>query len=382
MERQPAMRSAYLHTTPSDQVPWWWKEIRLDRNLCDFDYIPMKFRGKRSKQITALEVPLYLLKLLKDLLALRRKYDYIYTGECDFNGLGIALWQSLFFMRRPRHVMLMFIMREKTTSLPSRLKYALMTFMFRSVYRVICSSRSEGEYYREMFGWDASKVQFVPLPTSPECVEDNDARLDEDYVIAAGRVFRDYPTAIEAVKDTPFKLIIVGGEGVSREFGDGGQIQVLEEIPQEHFMRLVRRAAAVIVPLKDKRISTGQTVICQAMAMGKLVIATRTAGTEDYIDHMVDGVLVPPGDVDELRRAIRAAGDESLRREIGANARNRMARGHMPHHYSAGIRRAVLQPIPTSCEPSKRQAGAPSPALRRDEGAGEPALAAHEMDET
>ncbi len=75
----------------------------------------------------------YLLKLLKELVALRRKYDYIYTTECDLNGLGIALWQSLFLMRRPRHVILQFIMREKTRSFGSRLKCALMTFMFRFV---------------------------------------------------------------------------------------------------------------------------------------------------------------------------------------------------------------------------------------------------------
>jgi glycosyltransferase involved in cell wall biosynthesis len=337
------VRSAFLHTTPSDQLPWWWEDIRLDRQLCDIDYLPLKFRGKRSKQITTLELPLYLFKLLRELFRLR-KYDYVFTGECDLNSLGIALWQSLFLMRRPRHVILQFIMREKTPQVSSRLKYALMTFMFRSVYRVVCSSRTEAEYYRQVFGWDADKAQFVPLLTSPRCVEHGDAKDDERYVVAAGRVFRDYPTVIEAVRGTPFKLIIIGGAGVSREIAAGDQVEVLEEIPNDEFVKLLRRATAVVVPLVDKRISTGQTVVLQAMAMGKLVIATRTAGTEDYIDHMVDGLLVAPGDVEEMRRAIDAAGDAELRAKLGSNARDRMSKGHMPHHYSAGIRRAVLRP--------------------------------------
>ena len=123
-------------------------------------------------------------------------------------------------------------------------------------------------------------------------------------------------------KGTPFKLIIVGGAGVRREFAGDDQVQVLEEIPNDEFMAVVRRAAAVVVPLMDRRISAGQTVVLQAMAMGKLVIATNTAGTEDYIDHMVDGVLVPPGDVEEMRRAIGAAASGSFAsaRECGPRA--------------------------------------------------------------
>ena len=38
--------------------------------------------------------------------------------------------------------------------------------------------------------------------------------------MAAGRVFRDYPTAIQAVKGTPLKLVIVGGAGVTRQLHD------------------------------------------------------------------------------------------------------------------------------------------------------------------
>ena len=141
-----ASRSAVVRLTPSDQLPWWWDEIRRDRRLCDLDWVALQFKGKHSKEVSSLELPLLLLKLLKELIVLRRKYDCIYTVECDFSGLGIAFWQSLLFMKRPRHVILQFIMREKTRRWSSRLKYALMRFMFRSVHRVVCSSRAEAQY--------------------------------------------------------------------------------------------------------------------------------------------------------------------------------------------------------------------------------------------
>src|SRR5688500_668334 len=136
--KRPSTRAAVIHITPSDESPWWWDYVHRDPELCQMDYVRLKFRGKKTKQITVLEQPFFMLWLLKELLGMRRKYDYVFTVECDFAGLGIAFWQSLLLMKRPRHVILQFIMREKTARLTSRLKYALMSFMFRSVHQVIC----------------------------------------------------------------------------------------------------------------------------------------------------------------------------------------------------------------------------------------------------
>jgi hypothetical protein len=58
---------------------------------------------------------------------------------------------------------------------------------------------------------------------------------------------------------------------------------------------------------------------------------------------MVDGLLVAPNNVAELRDAIRAAADPVLRERLGRAASQRIAKFHMPHHYSARIRRALLR---------------------------------------
>ena len=181
----------------------------------------------------------------------------------------------------------------------------------------------------------------MPFFTSHTFLDDPDPGANGDYLLAAGRVFRDYRTAIDAVRGTSFRLIIAGAVGVARGFQGDEQVEVLEEVPLERFVRLIRDAAAVVVPLVDGKISAGQTVLLQAMAMGKLVIATRTAGTEDYVEHMVDGVLVAPGSVEEMRRAMCAAADHELRRTLGGGARRRVERRHLAHHYSAGIRRLI-----------------------------------------
>jgi glycosyltransferase involved in cell wall biosynthesis len=67
----------------------------------------------------------------------------------------------------------------------------------------------------------------------------------------------------------------------------------------------------------------GVTVVLEAMAMGKAVVATAARGWADVIEDGVDGLLVPPGDPRALRAALtRVLEDESLRARLGRAARN------------------------------------------------------------
>lgn len=326
---------------PFHDKPWWWKHLEADHGLCPLHYERLVYRGKNSQSIKTVELPVVMLKILWKLIGWRRRYACVFTFECDLVGFCIAFWQSITGMRRPRHVILQFIMREKQSTVRSRAKYALMRFLFSSVYRVVVSSRAEVDYYRHVFGWPEGKAVFVPFHTAPELLV-RDGMPEEDYILAAGRTFRDYETLLKAVAGTDLKLVIVGGSGAAAELGSQVNVRVLENIPQIELDMLMRKAQAIVVPLQDRAISIGQSVVLHAMGIGKPVIATRTAGTIDYIDDMVDGILVPPGDSDALRDALKNLEDVSLRRTLGDAARNRVATSGLPHHYSAAVRAAVF----------------------------------------
>jgi glycosyltransferase involved in cell wall biosynthesis len=75
--------------------------------------------------------------------------------------------------------------------------------------------------------------------------------------------------------------------------------------------------------------------VMEAMACGLPVICSRIGGTEDMIDHLVDGWLVHQQDEDELFEAITTlAQDEDLRKKIGKGARDRAMR-HFDHRKNA-----------------------------------------------
>src|SRR5262249_42278583 len=66
----------------------------------------------------------------------------------------------------------------------------------------------------------------------------------------------------------------------------------------------------------------GVTTILEAMAMGKAVVCTRTAGQTDVIVDGETGVYVPPGDVAALGAAIeRLLADPTQAAPLRANGR-------------------------------------------------------------
>lgn len=114
------------------------------------------------------------------------------------------------------------------------------------------------------------------------------------------------------------------------------------DMPPPVLMKLMARAFAVVVPLEPRKIWVGQSVLVYAMTLGKPVIATRVNGTEDYIEHMKTGILVPPQDPRAIEEAVRLLlNDVTLRQQMGRAARERIKEAHLPIHYLHNVARAL-----------------------------------------
>ncbi len=69
------------------------------------------------------------------------------------------------------------------------------------------------------------------------------------------------------------------------------------------------------------------TVLLEAMALSIPVVATKIGGVPMVIEHGVNGLLVPSGDVEQLGQAISSIlADEALRARLGAAARSSVER--------------------------------------------------------
>jgi glycosyltransferase involved in cell wall biosynthesis len=337
-------RSAVVAVTRSAAPPWWWPHVEWASLACDADYWPVVLPAGRPRRLLSAEFLSMCRQIVAALTRARReRHAYVFTFECDWSTFLIAAIQTALFMRRPRHVVLQFIMREPTPGLASRVKYAVMGWCFRSVYRVVCSARRECVYYERVFGWPAGTALFVPLHTDPAYLE-RSGEPAGDFAIAAGRTFRDYATLLAAVEGTQVPLVIVASPAALEGAVVPAGVEVRYDLPGQELAALIARSAVVVVPLRSREISIGQSVLLEAMAMGKAVVVTRVPGTEDYVEHMETGWLVPPGDPAALRDALTTlVADPALRTRIGEAARRRVLSHYLPRHYAADVARSLAR---------------------------------------
>lgn len=96
-------------------------------------------------------------------------------------------------------------------------------------------------------------------------------------------------------------------------------------------------AADVVVHASRSPEPFGQ-VIVEAMAAGAAVVATAGGGASELVDDGVDGLLVPPDDVDALAVALRRlAGDPDLRQRLGRAGRARVLERNDPARIGAEV---------------------------------------------
>jgi glycosyltransferase involved in cell wall biosynthesis len=95
----------------------------------------------------------------------------------------------------------------------------------------------------------------------------------------------------------------------------------LEEraVPHREIPDLLRRFDYFVAPARS---ATQGVAMCEAMACGLPVVATRVGGIPEYLREGRDGFLVPPQKPEDLRRAVKAlTRDPERARSMGREAR-------------------------------------------------------------
>lgn len=301
---------------------WLWDYLPPNDDRVDFLYVVAKDRfAKWGKLLTY--YPLYVgLGLRATIRALFRPYDVIVAWEGK-SGFPLAVMRSILRLRSPRMVILAYNQRGIVAHLPFLQRFAL-----QSVDRVVVLSRWEKENLARSLGLPPEKVVFCALGwydvgEASGLKRDGDAE-GNGFIFASGRSYRDYGTFIRALEGVPCRAVIN-----ARRFNLAGlelpqNVTVNDLLPMQEFWQLLRDCRFFVVPLQKIPHSGGDTVILQAMAAGRAVIATRSPSSETYVEEGVTGIIVPPGDAVALRRAMNYLIDRPDEAErMGKNARKK-----------------------------------------------------------
>ncbi|WP_053078653.1 glycosyltransferase [Methylobacterium tarhaniae] len=242
---------------------------------------------------------------------------------------------------------------------PGGWKARLARLVLRQVDVFVVHSRREIALYADWLDLPRDRFAFVPLSIHDEPRETHEDEA-APFILAMGSANRDYATLAAAAASLGLPTVIVAGAHAVADLALPPNVTVRSGLGIAECHDLCGRARVNVVPLRNTTFTSGQVTVLEAMMLAKPVVATRAAGTEDYVIEGQNGLLVPPEDPAALAAAIKALWDDpAARARLGAEARRTVAEGT--------TFRAVAPAMAAVLEAARiRVAGRSAPALRAE----------------
>ena len=232
---------------------------------------------------------------------------------------------------------LMRLPRDESGTLETQIK--LQTLLAKNA-TTVAAACTDDLFELVRFGCPRSKISVVPTGIS---VDENSvgvahASRGEDchevVAVASGPARPDRLTevvrAVAVLPHTRLRIVDDGGEdqrdihrilAMAEKLGLGDRCRLAAVENDGELDAVLQSADVVVCPASYDAYGT---VALQAMASGTAVVAAATGGMRDAVIPDVTGVLVPPANVDALRRALKSIlGQPVLREGMGLAGRSR-----------------------------------------------------------
>lgn len=254
-------------------------------------------------------------------LARRRRYDVVFT-----NGENVGIPLALLLGALPRRLGHVTIGHRLST--PKKQFFFRVLRAQRRLDKVFVYAQTQHDWAVDRLGVGPEKLALIPFQADDRFYRPLAVPVNPDQVCSVGREGRDYPTLLEAVAGMPdltLKLTTASPWSRRRDETQGRALPPNVDARSYDYpglRALYAESLCAAVPLYDTDFQAGITTVLEAMAMGKAVVSTRTAGLADVIADGENGLLVAPGDVEGWRAAItRLRADPALRERLGRSAR-------------------------------------------------------------
>lgn len=220
--------------------------------------------------------------------------------------------------------------------------FNLEQMAYRRADRVIAVDMTEMEYVVNEFRISPCKVKVIRNAVDVEKIWAL-SQLNWEQVINEGFPFVLVPRrlvpkngvsiAVKAMcllKSEPFKLLIAGDGPEKKKINKlvknyhlQNKVVLLGEVQHEKIFSIIKHSFAVVIPSVPTEgvIEATSLSALEAMALGKVVIASNIGGLRELINDGVDGFLFEPGNEEHLARVIATIfRDKRLRDRVGMNA--------------------------------------------------------------
>lgn len=234
-------------------------------------------------------------------------------------------------------------------------KFLHLTSKIRdAAFVVAISSYGRSQLWRWLPASDWRKVDVVHCALEKGFFQDPDAltpptsrRLVNIGRLCAqkGQLLLIEAAALLARDGIDFELVFAGDgemrepiEAAVQRHGLHGRVRILGWVDSDTVRTQLLEARALVLPSFAEGLPV---VIMEAMAVGRPVVTTRIAGIPELVREGVDGWLVPPGDVEQLKLAMAAclSADAETMLAMGRAANERVRQRHDADDEAAKLKR-------------------------------------------
>jgi hypothetical protein len=255
------------------------------------------------------------------LLWASRKYDAIAVGRC-------GVWLPILLRLTGRRTPVVMTDIEWPGGNPR-----VRSLAGNAAAAICCNTQLEMESCSRHFSIPAKKFRHVRMAYQ---MSDMRSASDEGYIFAGGNFGRDWATLVDAVDGLPFPVRCFTSIGRLSRVASNMHVATVSR--QQYYDQMAAASCVVVPVVHEERRVTGTTTWINAMAMGKVVIASDPCGAPDYIENGVSGFYVEHGDAEALRACIdRVMRDPALRQRVGRAARERARDQFSPEAFRAQI---------------------------------------------
>ena len=251
----------------------------------------------------------------------RRSSDAV-LAMFESEGHGLALARRFVPRRgRPPLVILSCWLTDLATTGGPRRRW-LYRFLYGRVDGVIVLSGNQVKVLEEQLGLRSDQISVVRFGVDLDELRDLESHEDGSVAAVGRDLGRDWRCLAAAADGTRWRVQLVTRPEQLSGVNIPDSVTVHETLPRSAYLDVLRNASVVALPSEVRQYPTGQTVLLEAMALGKACVVTDTPAMREYVDDGRTALLVPPGDAVALRTAIdRLLDDEALRAAIGMQAR-------------------------------------------------------------
>jgi hypothetical protein len=245
-------------------------------------------------------------------------------------GLGFARLEG--HLQRARrsipHVMLTCWLAEDCQNM-SKVQLRSVRRSLRSVSRLVVFSSNQAAILHHYLGIERERVVTVPygVDTSYYDPQNLAGPVGGGGLVAVGvDSARDYRTLVEAVRLARVPLTLACNPRNIADLDLPRDVRVLSNLSHQDYRRLVLSADLVVTPTIAPAYPSGQTVMLEAMSMGRATLTTDSTAIRDYITNEIDGVLVPPREPGAMAELIVDLLADTDRLEALGSAANKTVR--------------------------------------------------------